>query len=217
MAGPGILPEGAVVLESLVILGAGGFAREVAWLVSRINSAAPRFRLLGFCDDDPDLSSGELAGLPLLGPVEALRSPVSFFCAVGNNRTRRELCERAAACGHTLATPLIDPTAVIAPGVTIGAGCVVGIESIVSVGAVIGEGVIVNHRVCVGHDARVGDFAQLCPGVSVSGGCEIGEGALLGSNACTIPLKNVGAWATVGAGCCVLRDVDGGATLARIR
>ena len=63
----------------------------------------------------------------------------------------------------------------------------------------------------------VGDFAQLCPGVSVSGGCEIGEGALLGSNACTIPLKNVGAWATVGAGCCVLRDVDGGATLARIR
>jgi serine acetyltransferase len=92
----------------------------------------------------------------------------------------------------------------------------VGIGSVVSTGARLGAGVIVNHHVCVGHDVAVDNFAQLCPGVNVSGGCEIGEGALLGTNAGTIPLKRVGAWATVGAGTTALRDVADGASMVRL-
>ena len=204
------------MMRELVIVGAGGFAREVAWLVQRINRVSPTFRLLGFCDDAPDRQSGQCGGYPLLGPVENLNGQVTFFCAIGNNRNRKAVSERAEALGHTPVS-LIDPTAQLAPDVEVGAGCLIGIDSIVSVGSCLGRGVIVNHRVCVGHDVTVGDYAQLCPGVCISGGCGIGAGALMGTLSGIIPLKRVGADATVGAGTFALRDVPDGTTLARLR
>lgn len=203
-------------MEPLVIVGAGGFGRELAWLAGRINRAAPAYRLLGFCDDAPGLRAGERGGLPLLGPVEQAPPGSSFFCAIGDNRARRAATARALARGLRPAT-LVDPSAVIAPGVRIGAGSVVGIGAVVSIGCRVGRGVIINHRVCVGHDVAIGDYAQLCPGVCVSGGCSVGEGALLGTLAGAIPLKRIGAWATVGAGAFALRDIEDGGGVVRLR
>jgi sugar O-acyltransferase (sialic acid O-acetyltransferase NeuD family) len=205
-------------MSRLVIIGASGFGREIAWVVGRINAVSPAFELVGFCDDAEDKREGACAGYPLLGTVEAAaaRWPgVGFHCAVGDNRARQALTARAVAAGLKPVT-VIDPSAVIAPGVVLGDGSYVGIGSVVSVGARIGAGVLVNHQVTVGHDVAVGDFGQLCPGVRVSGGCALGEGVLLGSNACTLPGVKVGAWATVGAGAVALRDVQAGGGVMRI-
>ena len=40
-------------MERLVIVGCGGFGREVADVVDAINEIAPTFELLGFADDAP--------------------------------------------------------------------------------------------------------------------------------------------------------------------
>jgi sugar O-acyltransferase (sialic acid O-acetyltransferase NeuD family) len=205
-------------MRRIVLIGAGGFGREAAWVVARINAVTPRFELLGFCDDAAEKREGVCGTHSLLGTlaqVTARFGSVGFFCAIGNNHTRREVTRCARAAGHEPVT-LVDPAAMIAPDAVIGVGSYVGIRSVISVGVRLGEGVLVNHQVCVGHDARVADFAQLCPGVCVSGGCEIGEGALLGTLSGTIPLKRVGAWATVGAGSVVLRDVADNTTVVRL-
>ena len=204
-------------MRKLVIIGASGFGREVAWIVERINGVSPSFELLGFCDDAEDKRTGLCGPYPLLGRVEeAAKSGAElFFCAIGNNRARQAGTARALAAGLKPVT-VMDPSAVVAPGAVIGAGCYVGIGSVVSVGTRLGSGVLVNLPVCGGHDVVVDDFAQLCPGVCVSGGCMIGEGALLGTNAGTIPLKRIGAWATVGAGTTALRDVADGTSVVRI-
>ena len=39
-------------LKKLYIVGAGGFGREVAWLVERINAVNPTWNLVGFLDDN---------------------------------------------------------------------------------------------------------------------------------------------------------------------
>jgi len=143
-------------VKQIVIVGAGGFGREAAWVVERINAAAPQFKLLGFCDDAADKRTGQYGGYPLLGPlsgVKARRDAVGFFCAIGNNRVRRDVFAEGRALGLEPVS-LIDPSAVIAPDVEIGRGSFVGVNSVVSVGASLGEGVLVNHQVCVGHDAR---------------------------------------------------------------
>lgn len=204
-------------MTRMIIIGAGGFGREVAWIVERINAACPTFEVLGFCDDAEDKREGMCGKYPLLGPVESAKNrfgPLGFICAIGNNRARKTAMAGAQAMGFDPVT-IVDPSALIAPGSEIGLGSYVGIGSIVSVGSRIGNGVLINHRVCVGHDVTVDDYAQLCPGVSVSGGSAIGEGALLGTGAGTIPLRRVGAWATVVAGTMALRDVADGATWIR--
>lgn len=205
-------------MKKIVIVGAGGLGREAAWVVERINALTPCFEILGFSDDAPDKQSGSCGGYSLLGKLETVAKQgenICFFCAIGDNQIRQRVIAEGCELGLELVA-LIDPSAVVAPGVKIGAGCYIGINTVVSTGTSLGVGVLVNHKVCVGHDVEVGDFAQLCPGVCVSGGCSIGEGALLGTLTGTIPLKNVGAWAVVGAGCVAMRDVEDGATVVRL-
>ena len=205
-------------MKQIVIVGAGGFGREAAWLVERINRSAPAFQVIGFCDDDETKGAGRVGGIPLLGKVETIAGrfgPVGFFCAVGDNRARKEVTAMARSAGLEPVT-LVDPSAAIAPDAVLGEGCFVGINSVVSVGTSLGQGVIVNDQAVVGHDVRIGSFAQLCPGVCVSGGCEIGEGALLGTNAGTIPCRKLGAWSVLGAGTMALRDIPDGATVVRL-
>lgn len=206
-------------MKRIVIIGASGFGKEIAWVVSRLNEVRPSYEVVGFCDDAESKRVGTFVGTPLLGRIEeaAVRYPgISCFCAVGNNRVRCELMARAQASGW-LPITLIDRDAVVSPDACVGFGSYVGIGSVISVGSRMGCGVIVNHHVTVGHDVELGDYVQLCPGTRVSGGCTVGAGALFGSNACAIPGVRVGAWATVGVGSAVLRDIDDGGTLVRVR
>lgn len=205
-------------MKRVVIIGAGGFGRELAWIMARVNAASPRFEIVGFCDDAPDKQSGTWAEYPLLGRLTGLApnfAGIGFVCAIGNNRIRQKVTCEAQALGYEPVS-VIDPSAVVAPDVEPGAGSYIGIGSVVSCGCQLGAGVLINHQVCVGHDVTLGAYAQLCPGVCVSGGCEIGTGAFLGSLSGTIPLKRVGAWATVGAGVVALRDVGEGGNLVRL-
>lgn len=205
-------------MKRIVILGAGGFGQEVAWVIGRLNEVRPVFEILGFADDAEAKREGMCGSYPLLGSIETVKKrfeATGFFCAIGDNRTRQAVTAKMRAAGHEPET-VIDPSAVVAPRVEIGPGCYIGIGSVVSVGVRLGEGVFVNHDVTVGHDVTVAGFAQLCPGVRISGGCGIGEGTLVGSNACTIPCVRVGAWATIGAGAAVMREVQEGERFIRL-
>lgn len=198
----------------LVLIGASGFGREILWVCRRAG-----WKVAGFCDDAAERQAGTFCELPLLGPVEQaavrLGAGTQFHIAVGDNRARQRLSERALAVGWQPAA-IIDPSAVVAADAQLGAGTYVGIGSVVSCRSELGRFVIVNHQVTVGHDSRIGDFAQLCPGVRVSGGCALGVGAFLGSNAVVIPQRAMGAWAMLGAGAIAMRDVAEGEVRVRL-
>ena len=203
-------------MKDLVIVGAGGFGREVAWTVERINCSAPEaiWRLVGFADDAAERFSGASGGLSLLGPcTKAVREwpYASFFVAIGDNATRQGVVR---ALGDRDFPVLVDPTADVAPSAQIGRGAYVGPRSVVSVGAKVGEFAIVNARAGVGHDSVLGDFSQVCPGASLSGATVLGERALAGTNSCTVPGVNVGDDATVAAGTAAFADVAANSTLS---
>lgn len=199
-------------MKRVVILGAGGFGGEAAWILSRMPGDCI---CAGFCDDAPDFACGSRLGLPLLGPIEGVGESALFFhVAVGNNALRRALTARAFARGWEPFS-LIDPTALIAPTARIGAGCFIGPGALVSAGAALGDGVIVNHQATAGHDCRIGDFSQLCPGARVSGGCVLEDEVLMGSNAVAVPGVCIGSGAVVAAGAAALKAVAPGATLIR--
>ena len=203
-------------MKDLVIVGAGGFGREVAWTVERINSSASEaaWRLVGFADDAADKASGTFGGLPLLGPcakVARERPDASFFVAIGDNATRQNVVR---ALGDRDFPRFVDPSADVAPSAEIGRGAFVGPRSVVSVGAKVGEFAIVNARAGVGHDSVLRDFSQVCPGASLSGATVLGERALAGTNSCTVPGVNVGDGATVAAGTVAFADVAANSTLS---
>ena len=202
--------------KDIIIVGAGGFGREVAWTLERINAAEGEgvWRVLGFADDAPDKATGTLEGYPLLGTVEqaARDNPgAAVFIAIGDNTVRESVCRRLH--GHDFPT-IIDPSADVAPTAELRRGAYVGPQAVVSVGADIGEFAIVNARTGIGHDSKVGDFAQICPGATLSGSTTVGAHALVASNACTAPGVTIGAGAKIAAGMPVYGDVAAGATLS---
>ena len=59
-------------MKDIAIYGAGGFGREVACLLRRINEQAPQWNLIGFFDDDITLIGTQNEYGEVLGGIEEL-------------------------------------------------------------------------------------------------------------------------------------------------
>ncbi len=207
--------------EKIVIYGAGGFAREVAWL---IQSCAPQrvIDVACFVDDDPAKHGKELNGIRILGLEEAHRTypGAKMIAAVGNPRGRRDATEKALGVGFEFDT-IIQPGALRSNWVEIGAGTVVCAGCILTTNIVIGEHVQLNLDCTVGHDVVLEPYATLAPGVHVSGNVHIRSGAYVGTGAVIInghpgrPLV-IGGGAIVGAAACVTKSVPEGVTVVGV-
>lgn len=202
-------------MQKLVVIGAGGLGREVAWVIERINSVRPTFELMGFLDDDSSLHDTTICGAKVLGSSDDIPEGASAICAVGNNRIRYDKTRNLIARGIRLAT-VIDPCASVAPSAKIGAGSYIGIGATVSVDTELGASTIVNHHACIGHDVKSDDACQFCPGCCISGNCRFGKRVLVATLSGTIPGKRAGDDAVIGAGVVAYRDLDEGTVLANL-
>jgi sugar O-acyltransferase (sialic acid O-acetyltransferase NeuD family) len=204
-------------MRQLLIVGAGGFAAEAAWVAETAAATDPAagFAVLGYADDDPRLAGSELYGYRCMGAVEEAVAQLAeqetwYFCAIGDNRARQAMAARCDALGLRAAT-LIHPSVVQSKFVRVGEGTYVGALSILNPYCEVGRHVIVNQRVAVGHHAAIGDFANLCPGAQINGHVRVGAGALIGSNASILQGRAMGDWAVVGPNSFVVAPVPAGA------
>jgi sugar O-acyltransferase (sialic acid O-acetyltransferase NeuD family) len=204
-------------VTELIVLGAGGSAREIAGAVQEINAPGPRWTLRGYLDDDVTKHGRSVDGLPVLGPLAAAREYVhaTFVVAIASHRrqgVRERIVDALALPPERFAT-LIHPSAWVSPLARIDPGSVILQNVVVSPGACVGEHVLASPGARVAHDARLGRCAVLAPGASVNGAVRIGDGAYLGSGCIIGPGVEIGPGALVGMGAVVLADVPSGATV----
>ena len=197
-----------VIMHDLVIIGAGGFGREVFWLVDRINRHCPSWRVLGFLDDNLT-ALDSFDGYPrILGNVAhygALNRP-HLACAIGHPKIRRAVVDRLAQDDVPWAT-LVDPTVSFGPGSTMGRGCIFLKNANVTTDVTIGDHVHFGCAAQAGHDSSIGNYSTLCGHVDVNGGAMVEEGVFIGSHGCILPRMRVEAWSTVGGGTVPIRTV----------
>lgn len=204
--------------ERIVIYGAGGFAREVAWLAEDVRGADS---VACFVDDAPDRAE-RVNDVPVrsLAQAAALARGAAFVAAIGAPAARRDAAARAEAAGLVPVT-LVHPTVVRSRWVTIGEGSVVCAGTILTTNVTLGRHVQVNLDCTLGHDVVLDDFATLAPGVHVSGWVTIGHGAYVGTGAVILngtsdsPIL-IGEGAVVGAGACVTKSVPAGVTVVGV-
>ena len=201
--------------RDVVILGAGGFAREVLDVFEACNAGVEAYNVLGFLVHPQFGRPGTLVnGKEILGDLSWLAERtggVEALCAVGAPEVRRALVARAAAAGCRFCT-VVHPTAVLTARVELGAGTVVTAGCILTNNIRLGCHVHLNLDCTVGHDAVLEDFATLAPGVHVSGTVRVGTGAYVGTGANIVEKITIGPWSVVGAGSTVIRDIPRDAT-----
>lgn len=207
-----------MTLRPLVIVGAGGFARETVELVAAINAQQPQWELRGFVDDNPALHHSRLAGLPVLGPLEEIDHDDSVAICVGNPRHftgRARLVNRLGLPDDRYAT-LIHPTAVLPGSVSIGHGTVIHAMTVATGWSTIGSHVAVMPATVITHDDVVADFATIAAGVRLAGGVSVETGAYLGAGALIREDVTIGAWSLVGMGSVVTRSIPPGEVWAGV-
>lgn len=202
-------------MKDLIIFGASGFGREVAWAVERLNKATPTWNLLGFMDDADDIQRTKINGYPVLGKtVDVGYYPDAFFVvAVGASRIREKIVSNLKEVNPSIRFgTVIDPSVEISELVTIGEGTIICAHTIITVNIEIGSHVIINLDCTVGHDAVLRDFVTLYPSVNVSGITNIGHAVELGTGMQIIQGKTVGDYSIVGAGAVVVKDIPANCT-----
>ena len=203
--------------DDLVLVGAGGFGREVLWLLREQNELTERYNILGFVDDSN--SSGGRVDLPILGDTQWLANYGSKICAVicvGSPKARKAIYDRIKGNPHILFPTIVADDVRRSDSVTFGQGCIICMSTILTINITVNDFVIANLDCTVGHDAIIGDFVTLYPSVNVSGGVRIGDCAEIGTGVNIIQGINICENTIIGAGAVVIRDITNTGTYAGI-
>jgi sugar O-acyltransferase (sialic acid O-acetyltransferase NeuD family) len=198
----------------LAIVGAGGFGRETVELVRAAVAAGANYELVGIYDDDPKLHNGQVMGVPVLGPVAAVKDApdVRLVVTIGspsNYRIRREIVTGLDLPARRYAT-LIHPTAVVPGSAHIGEGSVIHAHCVLTAEVEVGRHVVMMPAVVMTHDDVAGDYATFGSGAMLAGGVVVGEGAYVGAGALVREHTTIGEWALVGMGSVVTGNVPPG-------
>ena len=191
----------------VVLIGGGGFAKEVAQYALDVGKS-----IKGILSKEAP--SAELAAHAHLGDEAsyAIAADDEFVIAIGDARIRQRAYAGLEARGVRWAS-IVHPTAYIAPSAQLGPGAIICPFAFVGVHARLGAHVVLNTYASVGHDAIVGDCTVFSPYSCINGWANLGEAVFLGSQAVVTPKVVLGGISKVAAGSVVTQDAPRGSLL----
>ena len=200
-----------------VIFGAGGFAREVAWLLEDLTRLGHgRSRADAFVASDDSANIGHsIHGIAVMAESEFFtrhrRTALCVYIAVGSPPLRQRLRQTCVAELDSVEFPPLVHPSVIRDSrpdtVRLGCGAIVCAGTIMTTDVRVGEFAHLNLDCTIGHDAVVGAFSTLSPGVHVSGGVNLGDGCFVGTGAVLLENVHVPNSTVIGAGATVVRTL----------
>lgn len=208
--------------EKIAIVGAGGMAREVRWLIRDINAVSEAYEFIGYIVSDLAAVSAHDSAEQVLGDYSWIEensgSIDALAIGIGTPSLRLRVEQGLRDSFPAIEYPaLIHPTVIldrstarIADGVLLCAGVVA------TVNITLGAFALCNFACTLGHEVTIGRGSVVNPGTNISGGVTVGDGALIGTGAQILQYRTIGAGATVGAGAVVTKDVPAGATVVGI-
>jgi sugar O-acyltransferase (sialic acid O-acetyltransferase NeuD family) len=202
-------------MKNIIIVGAGGFGREIACLLEAVIETN-NTQIAGFLDDTLDASTALNSHYPypVLGSVTEYEPRLGdvFIIAIGDPKAKLMIAKKLEQKGAEFFS-FIHPTAVIARTAKLGTGVIFCPFSVASADSCVGNFVTINHYSNAGHDAKIGDGSTISSHVDITGYVRIGEGVFIGSNASILPGVEVGAYSRIGAGSIVVKRVKESTTV----
>jgi len=197
-------------MEKILIIGAGGFGREVLWTINDCNKIEENYSVIGFIDDDKSLHGQTIDGFPVLGGLDWFdnnyKKSMSCIIAIGNCLKKKKIEKQLEKVNPSYAK-IIHPTVISSQLVTIGDGTIIQAGTILTVNIKIGKHVHLNIDSTVGHDSIIEDFVTINPGVHINGKTIIGNSTYVGSGVVMKHEIKIGSESIIGAGAVLLEDV----------
>ena len=190
-------------MKDIAIYGAGGFGKEVACLIRKINEIVPTWNLVGFYDRIYDKGYDNGYGL-VMGAIEeinAIDKEMALVIAVGDTTVVKFVVD-------SINNPKISYPNIIHPNLymldkkkcIIGKGNIIQRNCSFSCDVEIGDFNVLNGSIVFGHDVKVGSFNSFMPAVRISGEVRIGDSNFFGISSIVLQQIKVGNNIRLGAG-----------------
>lgn len=205
-------------MKDIAIFGAGGFGKEVACLIDRINRAetVPKWKLIGFFDDGKEIGTQISHYGRVIGGMKEINErndDLALAIAIGTPSSLRRVKKRIK--NDKIYFPnIIAPTFGVSDPETfsIGEGNIIGQGCVVSCDVSIGNYNIFNADIVVGHDSKIGDYNVIMPDIRISGEVTIGDENLLGVGSIVLQRLKIGNNVHLGAGAVLMTKPKDGKT-----
>jgi len=199
--------EGKSLRYNIIIVGAGGFGREVyLWAKDSFNFS--KYKIKGFLSNNRnDLDNFDIK-VRIIGDPDyyEIKENDRFIFAIGDIDTKKRMVTNLKKKGAKFLT-LVHPTAIVADTTKIGEGVIICPFCLVSDSVILNDFVMMNTYSSCGHDARVGKYCILSPYATLNGFVILEDEVFLGTHATVISHKKVGYRSKISANSVVMRDV----------
>lgn len=201
-------------MKHLIIIGAGGFGREMFGAAREAVGYGADFDIRGFLDVRKDALADFAGYPPVIGSPDTYVPMTDdvFITALGSIASRRRCAELVAARGGRFIS-IVHRTASLGPNVAVGEGSFVAHNVVLTADVTVGRHACVFHMSSVGHDTVLGDFSHVYAQCAVGGAVRLGEGAIIYPGSTVMPRRTIGRNAVVGAGSTVVLNVPEGVTV----
>ena len=197
-------------MGKIFIFGAGAAVKDICLIIDKINNIKPTWTILGFVDNDPNLSGQKLLGLPIVKFSELTDSKeLHGICGIMNPKLKEKIVnDEILNKGYKLAT-IIHPDIDCPEDTKIGHGAIIFSGVKISCNVEIGSCVWLDKNVLLGHSTEIGDYSSIMPSTVISGMCKLGSGCTVGAGAILYQNINIGDDSLIGIGTTVINNIPG--------
>lgn len=202
-------------MKKIAIYGAGGFGREVACLIRKINEQSPEWEIIGFFDDGIAKGSineyGEILGG--INEVNNFPEDLAIVIAIASPKIVEKIVENITS-SNIYFPNIISPDVIYLDekNMSIGKGNIICIGCSLSCNVHLGDFNILNGFISIGHDTVIYDYNAFMPDVKISGEIKIGNRNFFGVGSIVLQQLNIGNDTVIGANSLILRKTKDGMT-----
>lgn len=206
-------------MTDIILVGAGGCMRELAWQIMESN----KWNIAGYVDKMPSngVSSVKVAGTEIsyLGNDDYIlnaKEDINVVISVGNPKLRKRISDSYKVNPHVKFPNLVLENASVCQDIVMGQGCIVSMNAKISTNVRLGDFVFINMDALICHDGQLGSFVSVNPGAKLAGAVKIGAETEVGMGADIIQETKVGSHVMIGAGCVVIDDTEDDCTMVGV-
>jgi sugar O-acyltransferase (sialic acid O-acetyltransferase NeuD family) len=188
-------------MKHLVIIGAGGFGREIAQTIEDTG----KWKIDGFLDDNIDLLGHSINGYKVLGPVAWLHyHDLPCVIAIGDCDVIKKISKSLNGIDFPV---IIHPSNIISKYVSFGGGAIVMAGNLFTVNIEVGNNTIFNRGSVISHDDIIGKCCVINSLSSISGNDTLGDGVYIGTGTKIIEGIIIGGGSVIGAGSVITKNI----------
>lgn len=194
-------------MEKIFIVGTGGFAREVLFLIDQLgkfNNVEAFLELDHIWEER--WKDKKIMDKPILPFSDFTANQGSITIGVGDPSIREKTVKQLPK--NTNYISLIHPNTNVSKWVKIGRGCIISAGSIVTTQIEIGDFCQLNLSTTIGHDCKIEAFYTTAPGVNISGNCTFGKRVYFGTGSATKQGVSICNDVTIGMGAMVVSNIS---------